>query len=121
MTLDTSVRRIAQRVIRKVGTTVTIRRVTPGVYNTTTRTVGNSHTDQEVKLRFVEYTDRETLAGAGSIQSGDRKGLVAAADVDFVPLPKDQVLLDDVVYDVVKVNQDTAQDLAAVYVLQLRR
>jgi len=121
VSLDTSVRRAAQRVLQKVGTTVIIRRVTPGVYNTTTRTVGNANTDQEVKLRFDGYSDRETLAGAGSIQSGDRKGLVAALDLDFVPLPKDQVLLDDLVYDVVSVNQDTAQDHAAIYVLQLRR
>lgn len=121
MSLDTSVRRAAQRVIQKVGTFVVFRRITVGVYNTATRTVGNASTDYEVKLRFDSYTDRETLASAGSVQSGDRKGLIAAADLPVVPLPKDQVVVEEVTYDVVKVDQDTAQDLAAIYVLQLRR
>jgi hypothetical protein len=121
VSLDSSVRKAAQRVIRKVGTSVIFRRVTPGVYNPATRTVGNATTDYDVKLRFDGFSDRETLAAAGSIKSGDRKGLIAAADLPIVPVPRDQVVLDELVYDVVKVDQDTAQDLAAIYVLQLRR
>ena len=120
MSLDTSIARTLQKTIQRTGTPVVLRRITPGVYNTTTRTVGNAVDDHNVTMAVTIYSDRETLAGAGSIQSGDRKALLAARDVDFAPLPKDQVLIDDLVHDVISVDQE-GLNAAAMYVLQLRR
>jgi len=120
MSLDTAIARSLQKTIRKTGTLVVLRRVTPGVYNTATRTVGNAVEDHAVTMAITIYSDRETLAGAGSIQSGDRKALVAANDLNFAPLPKDQVLIDDLVHDVVSVDQE-GLNATAMFVLQLRR
>jgi len=120
MSLDTAIARSLQKVVQRTGTPVVLRRITLGVYSTTSRTVGNSVTDKDVTMAIVTYSDRETLAGAGSIQSGDRKALLAARDVDFAPLPKDQVLIDGLVHDVMSVDQE-GLNAAAMYVLQLRR
>lgn len=120
MSLDASIARTLQKTIQRTGTPVVLRRITPGVYNTATRTVGNAATDSNVTMAIVTYSDRETLAGAGSIQSGDRKALLAARDADFAPLPKDQVLIDGVVHDVISVGQE-GLNAAAMYALQLRR
>lgn len=120
MNLDISIARSLQKTIRRTGTPVVLRRITPGVYDTTTRTVGNGVTDQAVTMAITVYSDRETLAGAGSIQSGDRKALLAARDVDFAPLPKDQVLINDLAHDVISVGQE-GLNAAAMFVLQLRR
>ncbi|HEX9239217.1 MAG TPA: hypothetical protein VF910_01005 [Candidatus Bathyarchaeia archaeon] len=120
MSLDTAIARTLQKTIQRTGTPVMLRRITPGVYNTATRTVGNSVEDHAVTMAITIYSDRETLAGAGSIQSGDRKALLAARDVTFAPLPKDQVLIDDLPYDVMSVDQE-GLNAAAMYVLQLRR
>ena len=122
MSLDASVRKLAQRVMRKVGTEVTIRRVAVGVYNTTTGTVTNAESDYEVVGRLDDYTDREFASGR--IKVGDRKFTFAAADAAFVPVPDDKVVIDDEEFAIVNpggVRREMAQHEPALYVLQIRR
>lgn len=122
MSLDSSVRKVVTRVMAKIGTPVILRRITPGVYNPTTRTIGNAAKDYSVKGRLDDFTDREVIAGAGSILASDRKLYLAAADLPIVPLPHDRVVLEDLEYDVCDpVRREMAQDQPAMYLLQLRR
>ena len=121
MSLDTAIQRRVAKTIKRTGTAVTLRRITPGVYNTATRTVGNGQQDYDVVMTLTTFSDRETLASAGSIQSGDHKGLLSADAVDFAPLPKDQVLIDELVYDVLSVDQEAGVNQTVMYTLQLRR
>jgi hypothetical protein len=126
MSLDASVRRIAQRVMRKIGTEATIVRVTPGTYDVTTGTATDAEQDFEVVGRFDDYTDRELGFNAQTqtgqpIRAGDRKFTCAAADVAFEPAISDKVIVGDLEYDVVNVRREMAQHLPALYVLQLRR
>ena len=122
MSLDAKIRRTVQRVMQKIGTEVTIRRVAVGVYNPATRTVTSSEADYEVTGRLDDYTDREFVSG--QVKVGDRKFTFAAADASFVPVPNDKVVIDDEVFNIVSpggVRREMAQHEPALYVLQLRR
>jgi len=59
MSLDASVRRIAQRVMRKIGTEATIVRVTPGTYDVTTGTATDAEfvpaVSDKVQIAELEY------------------------------------------------------------------
>ena len=124
MSLDTSARRLVQRVMRKIGTEAIIRRVTVREFDEATSTVSTTETDTEVVGRLDDYTDRERLAAAGAIKTSDRKFTFAAADIDVAPEPKDRVVIDDLVYTVVEpggVTREMVQHEPGLYVLQLRR
>lgn len=119
MTLDASLRRTVQRVMRKIGTEAVIRRVTVGTYDTTTGTGTDTEQDYEIVGRLDDYTDRELVNT--NVRAGDRKFTCAAADVAFEPVVSDKVTLAEVEYDVVNVRREMAQHLPAMYVLQIRR
>jgi hypothetical protein len=121
MTLDTSVRRLAQRVMRKVGTEAIIRRVTVGTYDTATGTGTDTETDVEVVGRRDPVTSRQL---SDTVLTSDEWFTFAAADIDFEPQPSDKVVIGDDVFTVVNPNgvrREMAQHLPALYVLQLRR
>lgn len=121
MSLDSSVRRVVQRAIHKVGTQATIRRIAVGVYDTTSGTVTNTETDFVVRGRLDDVTDRQL---SNTVKVGDRWFTVAAADLSFVPVPSDQVLISGEIFTIVSpggVRQEMAQNQAALYILQLRR
>lgn len=126
MSLDSPLRRVAQKVLATFGTSVTIRRVTGTAYNTTTRTMTPTTADTTVKARIDEYTDRElgfsvATQTAPPIRAGDRKVTVAAADLAYVPSVDDKVMIATLIYDVIRVQPELATDLAAIHVLQVRR
>ena len=118
MSLDTALRRAAQQVVRATGMPTVLRRITVGAYNAATGTGTDTSEDQTVTARLDEYTLREL---GGTVQLGDRKLMVAALDLDWVPVEHDRVVIDAKEWDVVTVRQDTAATLPAFYTLQLRR
>jgi hypothetical protein len=117
MNLDTPLRKVAQTVLTKFGTAVTIRRVA-GTYDVATGISTPSNSDTTVKGRLGNYTDREL---SNTVHAGDRKLEIAAADLAFQPSVDDEVLIAGVSYDIVNVKPTLATDLPALYVLQLRR
>ena len=119
MTLDTALRSAASAVLRATGSTVTIRRVTPGTYSTATGTQTPTPSDTVLKGRLDMYEDREL---SPSILAGDRRLIVASGDVGYNPEPqKDVVVIGSRTYDIVRVVTHRGQDLDAVYELQIRR
>lgn len=118
MSLESALRTVARKAIHATGSLVTLRQVTPGTYNTTTRAVTSELADdQDVPGRFEEYIDRDIQ---GTVHAGDRKLFVAAADLTWIPVERDRVLLDDAVLDIVTVKREMANALPAFYVLQVR-
>lgn len=118
MTLDAPLRKVAQSVLAKFGTSVTIRRVTGTSYSTTTRSMVPTTADTVVKGRLDEYLDREL---GEVVHVGDRKLTIAAADLTFTPTVDDKVVIATLVYEVIRVQSDIATDAAAIYVMQIRR
>jgi hypothetical protein len=115
--LDSGLRKAAQTILKALGTTVTIRKITPGVYDVTTRTQTPTTVDTAVDGRLYDYTSSELN---DYVLVGDRKLIIAAADLDFTPTPKEKVLIGTAVYDVILVTPIMAQDLHMTHELQLR-
>lgn len=117
MTLANPLRKVASKLMAKFGGVVTIRRVTPGIYNPTTGTVSETTADtitrgvlQDVNLREVNDL----------IQANDKRLLIAAADLNIAPDTADRVVAQGIVYQVIQVQTIEQDNLAITYELILR-
>lgn len=117
MSLDRAVQRIAQTAIRAVGTAVTIQRVATPTYDPATGRASSSITTQTPPARLDVYTDREIQ---GTIKAGDRKVIIAAVDLDWVPSTSDRVMIANVRHEVIRVEPSIAATAMAFYTLQVR-
>lgn len=117
MSLNTALRQITRRVVHATGMDITLRRITPGTYSTSTGRQTPVQSDTIVKARVADYLDRELN---DRIAAGDRKVIIAALDLSVLPTVKDQVLIGTKVYDIVRIQSDYGQDEPAVHTLQIR-
>lgn len=117
MTLATSLRKVASKLMSKFGGTATIRRVTPGAYNTTTGTVSETTTDTAVRGVLEDVNLREVN---DLIQATDKRLLIAAADISSAPTTADEVLIGGVTYQVIRVITIEQDNTPITYELILR-
>jgi len=117
MTLATSLRKVASKLMSKFGGTATIRRVTPGAYNTTTGTVSETTTDTAVRGVLEDVNLREVN---DLIQATDKRLLIAAADISSAPTTADEVLIDGITYQVIRVITIEQDNTPITYELILR-
>jgi hypothetical protein len=117
MTLATSLRKVASKLMSKFGGTATIRRVTPGAYNTTTGTVSETTTDTAVRGVLEDVNLREVN---DLIQATDKRLLIAAADISSTPTTADEVLIGGVTYQVIRVITIEQDNTPITYELILR-
>ena len=101
MTLATSLRATASKLMAKFGGTATIRRVTTGTYNPVTGTASESTSDTTVKGVVEDVNAREVN---DLVQAGDRRLTIAAADVNAAPTTADKVVISNVVHQVIRVT-----------------
>lgn len=117
MTLATSLRKVASKLMSKFGGTATIRRVTPGAYNTTTGTVSETTTDTAVRGVLEDVSLREVN---DLIQATDKRLLIAAADISSAPTIADEVLIGGITYQVIRVITIEQDNTPITYELILR-
>ena len=91
MTLANPLRKVASKLMAKFGGVATIRRVTPGVYNPTTGTVSEATIDTTVRGVLQDVNLREVN---DLIQAGDKRLLIAAADLASPPTTADRVIIE---------------------------
>jgi hypothetical protein len=117
MALATSLRKTASKLMLKFGGVATIRRVTTGAYNTTTGTVSETTADTTVRgvLEDVRLNEVNDL-----IQAGDKRLLIAAADVANAPTTADEVLISSVTHQVIEVRTIEQDNTPITYELILR-
>jgi hypothetical protein len=117
MALATSLRKTASKLMLKFGGIATIRRVTTGAYNTTTGTVSETTADTTVRgvLEDVRLNEVNDL-----IQAGDKRLLIAAADVANAPTTADEVLISSVTHQVIEVRTIEQDNTPITYELILR-
>ena len=117
MALATSLRKTASKLMLKFGGVATIRRVTTGAYNTTTGTVSETTADTTVRgvLEDVRLSEVNDL-----IQAGDKRLLIAAADVANAPTTADEVLISSVTHQVIEVRTIEQDNTPITYELILR-
>jgi hypothetical protein len=117
MTLANPLRKVASKLMAKFGGSATIRRVTTGVYNTTTGTASETTADTAVRGVLEDVNLREVN---DLIQAGDKRLLIAAADVTTAPTTADEVLIGAVVHQVITVRTIEQDNTAITYELILR-
>ena len=117
MTLASPLRKVASKLMAKFGGVATIRRVTPGIYNPTTGTASETTADTAVRGVLEDVNVREVN---DLIQAGDRRLLIAAADVGNPPTTADEVLIAAVVHQVISVRTIEQDNTTITYELILR-
>jgi hypothetical protein len=117
MALATSLRKVASKLMAKFGGEATIRRVTTGVYNTTTGTASETTADTAVRGVLEDVNLREVN---DLIQAGDKRLLIAAADVTTAPTTADEVLIGAITHQVITVRTIEQDNTAITYELILR-
>ena len=117
MSLANPLRKVASKLMAKFGGVVTIRRVTLGAYNTTTGTAAETTTDTAVRGVLEDVNVREVN---DLIQAGDKRLIVAAADITNAPTTADRVLIAAVAHQVIQVRTIEQDNTAITYELILR-
>jgi len=117
MTLSTPLRKVASKLMAKFGGEVTIRTVTTGSYNTTTGAITETTSDNQIRGVLDAVNAREVNE---LVQAGDKKLLVAAADLAGVPTTVDKVVISNVVHQVIRVTTIEQDNTAITYELILR-
>ena len=117
MTLATSLRATASKLMAKFGGTATIRRVTTGAYNPTTGTISQASSDIAVRGVLQDVNLREVN---DLIQATDKRLLIAAADLTAPPTTADEVLISGTTYQVIRVDTIEQDNTAITYELILR-
>ena len=117
MALVTPLRKVASKLMAKFGGTATIRRVVAGAYNPTTGTVSETTTDTAVRGVLEDVNLREVN---DLIQAGDKRLLIAAADIATAPTAADEAIIEGVTYQTVQVRTIEQDNTAITYELILR-
>ena len=117
MTLSSSLRKTASKLMSKFGGNVTLRTVAPGVYNPTTGTASEATSDVTIKGVLEDVSAREVN---DLIQAGDRRLTIAAADVNAAPTTADRIIISGVTYQVVRIATIEQDNQPITYELILR-
>tara|TARA_Y100001963_G_scaffold150985_1_gene233055 strand:+ start:2700 stop:3056 length:357 start_codon:yes stop_codon:yes gene_type:complete len=117
MAISSSLRKAASSVLKAVGGDVTIRRVVPGTYNTTTGAIAETTTDTTVKGFVEDVNDREVNE---LIQSNDRRLTIAASSLTNVPTTTDRVVISSISYQIIRVKTEEQNNTAITHELILR-
>ena len=106
--------------LARYGKDVTITRVVNGSYDVATGEQSSTTTTATVKGQVFEYSDRRIGSSGGLILDGDRKLLVSAVGLSFLPNPNtDSVTIGSDKWKIVRVSKPVDEDV--IYELQVRR
>ena len=117
MTLASPLRKVASKLMARFGGTATIRRVTAGSYDTAAGTIAETNTDTTVRGVLEDVNIREVNE---LVQAGDKRLIVAAADLTTAPTTVDKVLINSVVHQIIRIQTIEQDNTAITYELILR-
>ena len=117
MALASPLRKVASKLMAKFGGVATIRRIQTGIYNATSGTISETSVDTTVRGVLQDVNLREVN---DLIQAGDKRLLVAAADLTSAPTTADRVIISGRTLQVVQVQTIEQDNTAITYELILR-
>ena len=117
MALSTSLRKVASKLMSKLGGEVTFHRITTGAYNTSTGAATATASTTTVRGVLEDVSEREVN---DLVKGTDKKLTVAAADLSFEPAVSDQVTVASRVMQIVQVNKIEQDNTAIVFEIFLR-
>jgi hypothetical protein len=117
MSLASSLGKVAGKLVDKFGGAVTLRRITPGTYNTETGRSGETVVDVQLQGVLQDVTRREI---GDLVQAGDKRLLIAATAVATAPTTADRVIINGRSLQVVEVRTVEQDNTPITYELLLR-
>ena len=117
MALASPLRKVASKLMAKFGGVATIRSVTVGAYNATTGAAAETTTDTIVRgvLEDVRRSEVNDL-----VQQGDKRLMIAAADLASAPTTADRVIISNRSLQIIEVRTIEQDNTAITYELILR-
>lgn len=125
MKLSGPLRKVANKLMAKFGTTAVLRTVASGVYNPETGTVSQVTTDFTIKGVFTTTNVLATenvreLQANDLIQTSERRFLFAANSISVVPTTADKLVYDGNELEIIRADRLEQDGLNIVYELILR-
>lgn len=117
MAISSGLKKAASKVINKFGGSITYRRITTGIYNSSTGTISETKTDSTIKGVLDAVASQEV---SDAITQQDKKLTVAAKDITFTPTNKDRVVIAGVEYKVIAINTNELDNTAITFDIFLR-
>jgi hypothetical protein len=117
MTLASPLRKVASKLMARFGGVATIRRVATGSYDPATGTIAETNTDTTVRGVLEDVNIREVNE---LVQAGDKRLIVAAADLTTAPTTVDKVLINSVVHQIIRIQTIEQDNTAITYEMILR-
>ena len=117
MGLSSSIKKVASKTINKLGGNITYRRITTGIYNTSTGTISETKTDTSIKGVLDEVSKSEVN---DLISQQDKKITIAAKDITFTPTNKDRIVIAGIEYKVIAINTNELDNNAVTFDIFLR-
>ena len=111
--LDTRARATAEAMIAKFGKAMTLRRATVGTYDAAQGTAAEVPTDYSIV--GVVAQPSPAMFQAGLAVAGDITVLIAAQATSLVPVPGDELIIDDVTWQATSVRSMFSGELIATY------
>jgi len=117
MALASPLRKVASKLMARFGGEATFRSVTAGAYNTTTGASAETTTDTTVRgvLEDVRRSEVNDL-----VQQGDKRLIIAAADLASAPTTADRVIISNRSLQIIEVRTIEQDNTAITYELILR-
>lgn len=107
-----------QKLLALTGRTLTLRKLTPGAYNTTTSAVsGAVNNDYSITAHLVGFKNNEL---GELIRQGDRKALISAKGLAVEPTVKDKIVDGSAVYEILSSQKITKASQVVAYICQVR-
>ena len=117
MTLASPLRKVASKLMARFGGTATIRRIATGSYDTAAGTIAETNTDTTVRGVLEDVNIREVNE---LVQAGDKRLIIAAADLTTAPTTVDKVLINSVVHQIIRIQTIEQDNTAITYEMILR-
>lgn len=117
MSLSSPLRKVASKLMARFGGVATIRRITIGSYDPATGTAAETTADTSVRGVLEDVSRREVN---DLIQAGDKRLMVAAADLANAPTTADRVIISSRSLQVIEVRTIEQDNIAITYELILR-
>ena len=117
MALASPLRKVASKLMARFGGVATIRRVATGSYDSATGTIAETNTDTTVRGVLEDVNIREVNE---LVQAGDKRLIVAAADLSTAPTTVDKVLINSVVHQIIRIQTIEQDNTAITYEIILR-
>ena len=117
MGIASSLKKASSKALIKLGGDVTIRRATSSVYDVNSGVLNKSETSTTVKGFLENVVQREVN---DLVTGQDKKLTISAQGLDFVPKPKDYVIIASIEYKIIQIDTNELNNIAISYELYLR-